>query len=181
MHLPTIEELREWRERLGITQKRAATAIGIKQPYLARIEKGGCEPGYSLIRKLISFYESVENTPKETLSKYFNDSVVYVDPDDLVSEAVRKMRRNGYSQMPVFSKGKNVGSISEALVCKAELKSGKEHVLEMKVREIMGPIFPEMDVNTPVDLASQILTGTDLIIVRKNEKIVGVLTKSDLI
>ncbi|MEM4719838.1 MAG: helix-turn-helix domain-containing protein, partial [Candidatus Bilamarchaeaceae archaeon] len=139
LKMPTIKELKELREKLKITQKEAAAAVGIKQPYLARIENEDANPSYSLVCKLISFYEAVENKPKEKISQYYNPIIVYANANDKVIAAVRKMRKNDYSQLPVFSNGKSVGSISEGIVCREEIKKGKENVLDMKVAEIMGP------------------------------------------
>ena len=47
-----MEQLKEQRKKLGLSQKQVATECGIKQGYYSRIERGIHKPSVGLAKKL---------------------------------------------------------------------------------------------------------------------------------
>ena len=91
------------------------------------------------------------------------------------------MTEHGFSQVPVTSNGRIVGSVSEAglyaeIVKNPEVKRGP-------VEAIMQPAFPFADVSTSVELLSTMITPENpAVLVRdfKTEK-TFIITRSDII
>ncbi|MEM1813821.1 MAG: CBS domain-containing protein, partial [Thermoplasmatales archaeon] len=56
-----------------------------------------------------------------------------------------------------------------------------EKIKGIYVKEVMGEPFPQVSENAPVKIISYILTGYQAVLVSKEGKIVGIITKSDLL
>lgn len=180
MRLPELKELVEWRNRLGLTQRKVAAGVGIKQPYLAKIETGQANPGYGLISRLVGFYNE-EEEKVERVSTCCNPHIVSVSPRDKVHVARLKMLRGGFDQLPVFSGPLNSGSITIQGIMEAYDRYGKEKAREMPVSKVMGDSFPEVPSSMTVEAARSLLKGSQLLLVKKEGKVVGVVTGSDLV
>ncbi|MCD6421167.1 MAG: CBS domain-containing protein, partial [Thaumarchaeota archaeon] len=81
------------------------------------------------------------------------------------------------SQLPVLSGGRVVGSISEATIARRleEIKS-----LETRVGEIMDEAFPTIPEDSSIDLVRRLLQEYPAILLQKNGRITGIVTKADL-
>ncbi len=100
---------------------------------------------------------------------------------DSVRKAIDMMRANDISQVPVADDdGAIIGSIQEVTALK--LVFDHVDIAHKRVSEVMGSPFPKMDRSTEIEHAFKALSlGASAIIVRENEKPVGLLTKSDFI
>jgi len=181
MHIPKPNELKEWRERLGITQAKASDAVGITQSYLARIESGHSNPSYNLILKLADFYNSVEGAKEETIKDKYHKGIDYVDATDTLEKVASLMKWKGYSQVPVFRNGHSVGSINEMQVNAQIHELGRETAMRVVVSDVMSAPYPELDEDSPLSLAASMLKHVPLILVKRGQNLVGVLTRSDLL
>lgn len=102
--------------------------------------------------------------------------IISVKPSDDIKDAIKKMKTNSISQMPVIEEHKSIGIISEAIVLEAMLnQKGK------KVADIMGDAPPIVPKNTPGATVSQLLKVIPMVLVSEEGKLVGVVTKSDLL
>jgi cystathionine beta-synthase len=98
-----------------------------------------------------------------------------------VEAAVRLMSEHDFSQISITHDGRLVGSLNEthlydALVNDADIKT-------QPVESIMQPAFPFVDISTPVDLLSTMITpATPAVLVRdfKTDK-TFIITRSDVI
>ncbi|MCC7315256.1 MAG: hypothetical protein IT419_10590 [Planctomycetes bacterium] len=91
------------------------------------------------------------------------------------------MRRNGISQVPVAdANGVIVGSIQE--VTAMQLVFDHVDIAQKLVGEVMGSPYPKMDKHTEIEKGFKALSlGAPAILVRENDRSVGLLTKSDFI
>lgn len=91
--------------------------------------------------------------------------LISLDVNDKVSQAVKVMKQNDFSQIPVTREKRIIGALNETvlfekLMANPDLKNGP-------VSEIMVPAFPFVDVSTPLDsLASMISDGTPAVLVK---------------
>ncbi|OWY70370.1 cystathionine beta-synthase [cyanobacterium TDX16] len=107
--------------------------------------------------------------------------LITVGTKDSVRKAIDLMRRNGISQVPVAdANGVIVGSIQE--VTAMQLVFDHVDIAHKLVGEVMGSPYPKMDKNTEIEKGFKALSlGAPAILVRENDRSVGLLTKSDFI
>jgi cystathionine beta-synthase len=94
---------------------------------------------------------------------------------------VRLMSEHDFSQISVTRDNRLVGSLNETQLYNALVRDA--HVKSQPVETIMQPAFPFVDVSTPVDLLSTMITPQNpAVLVRdfKTDK-TFIITRSDLI
>lgn len=98
-----------------------------------------------------------------------------------VREALELMERYNISQIPVVEDGEVLGSLSEGpLLSKVLTDAG---VLERRVEEFLEPAFPVVEEGTSVRRATEALSrgGSSAVLVRSGGRLVGILTKFDVL
>ncbi|MEM5794425.1 MAG: CBS domain-containing protein [Candidatus Aenigmatarchaeota archaeon] len=180
--LPEIEEIEKRRKNLGLTQKSLAAFCGLSQSLIAKIESKKVNPSYYAVKKIFDCLEALEKRSQITAEQLLTAKVVWIKNKEKVSKAIKLMRRYGYSQLPVFD-GKNfVGSISERTILD-QISKGKRpsDFLNKKVEEIMEESFPIVTEKEPLSSILTLLQNNHAILVSKKGKIVGIITKADLL
>ena len=104
-------------------------------------------------------------------------NVISVDVSDSLGKAISLMRKYGISQLPVFNRGKLVGSISESTVVK---KLQKIKSLKIAVGTIMDEVFPTIPEETSLDLLREIFQEYPAVLLQRNGEITGIVTRADL-
>lgn len=179
--IPAPEDVRRWRQALGMTQAELARRAGVSQPLIARIERGGVDPRMSTLRSILRALAQAERTEVK-VKEIMSSPVVSVRTTDSVMKAIEIMRHNEFSQVPVVNKGTPVGSLSERQVVQRlhEARSPDE-LARCLVQEIMGPAFPNADCDASLDTVYGTLEGNPAVLVMERGRLVGMLTKSDLL
>jgi len=179
---PSLEDVSKRRKELGLTQSGLASLAGVSQSIIAKIEGGGVDPSYSIVRKVFGALDRSGGVPQRRVSELMSRPVVSVSRTHFLRDAVDFMRRKGYSQLPVFEGGRCVGSISEKTILdRAARGESLDSLLGRRVREIMDSPFPLVSDDTPLDLVLGLLQRNYGMLVTRGESIVGILTKSDLL
>ncbi len=187
MYFPTGTDLKKRRELLKLSQKQvvarlAARGLHIRQPYLSKIEGEKAEPAYRLVRELVGVLDEYENAKtEETLAGSYHTRPVVAQAEENVAEAIRKIRKNGFSQLPVYRKGKSVGRLTDAMLLSAERRYGKTGARQKHVSQIMGPPYPALNIGTPKSEAELMVENIGAVLVEKEGKIVGIITREDLL
>ncbi len=174
MELPTPQDLRERRNALGLTQSSLAEAAGVSQPLIARIEGGDVDPRLSTLRRIVNALDEAEGDVVRA-ADLMNETVIEVAPDDSVREAVDRMEREAYSQLPVLQNGIPVGSISQSDVIHAG-----DDVSELPVSEVMSESFPTVARDATVDEVRNLLDHYKAIMVTSGGETIGIITEADL-
>jgi cystathionine beta-synthase len=107
--------------------------------------------------------------------------LVSIDCQETVAEAAHLMTQHGFSQVPVTSNGRIVGSINETRLY-AEIVKNPD-VKRGPVDAIMQPAFPFADISTDIDALATMLTPENpAVLVRdfKSEE-TYIITRSDVI
>jgi cystathionine beta-synthase len=106
--------------------------------------------------------------------------LVSVSPEDFVRAALETMRSKDVSQVPVLEGSRSVGSLEDgALMTRVLEDSG---LLQQKVSRVMGPPFPVVGANDPLDEALRPLARKQsAVLVMDDGSITGILTRFDFL
>jgi len=115
----------------------------------------------------------------ETKNSGAPGELVFVSPDDLVSDAVAKMDASGVTQIPVLEEHVSVGSLRESRVL-AKLLANRE-LLNSPVRDVMDESFPVLEIDTPVGEIKTILQKAPAVLIEDFKRITGIITRSDVL
>lgn len=171
-----IEEIKEIRKRLGLTQGQLAQRAAVSQSLIAKVESGRLDPAYSKAKKIFKALDSLGTKKELKAWQIMNRKVLSVKPGEGVRAVIEKMKKAGISQMPVIEENKSIGVISESIILEALLnKKGN------RVEEIMEDSAPVVSKNTSISAVSNLLRFCPMVLVSDNGKLKGVITKSDLL
>ncbi len=179
--LPSIQEIKARRKKLSLTQAELAAEAGVSQSLIAKIEAGTLDASYSNAVKIFEAIERLEHKITPTAGQIMHAGVIHVKQTDSVGKALRIMKGHDFSQVPVYDEDHPVGSLSDKTVLdKITQGIGVAEFSELKVAEVMGDGFPVVDEKTPLPAVSSLLNYHFAVLVRKKDKIAGIITKADL-
>jgi predicted transcriptional regulator len=182
--LPNLEEIKKQRRQLGLTQAELARRAGVSQSLVAKIENGRSEPSYPHVRRIFEALEreSLKVRPELRVGEVCSRRLVTALRGDRVQEAVAVMRRHQISQLPIFEGEVQVGSLTERVISQelAGLHTPDE-LARMRVADVMGDTFPQVDEATPLHAAAGLLQTESAVLVTRDGRPLGILTKADLL
>ncbi len=131
--------------------------------------------------RMKGFIEKHGMTARDLVSMRLSGELCSIESEEPVGHAVRLMSEHDFSQISITRDSRLVGSLNETqlyneLVRNADVKT-------QPVETIMQPAFPFVDVSTPVDLLSTMITPQNpAVLVRdfKTDK-TFIITRSDVI
>jgi predicted transcriptional regulator len=177
-----MEEVARKRRMLELTQKQLAKLAGVSQSLIAKLESKKIDPSYTKVKAIFDALERLEIKTEVHVGEVLHRGVVGVQRNDLVSKAVRLMTNHGYSQLPVFDGEHAIGSISEKTIL-GQVSAGKDlaHISKLPVEDIMEEAFPQVREDAPLPLISSLLQVYPAVLISKKGKVVGIVTKADLL
>lgn len=119
-----------------------------------------------------------------TVSDIMSAPAISAAPEDGLGEFIRRVRDEGISQFPVVSGGDIVGTLDEACLFRAALDSDRAPISELTVRDVMiDQALPVVAASAPIhDCRAQLIDeGAVALLVIDDERIVGIVTKHDLL
>ncbi len=177
--LPTAEDVKKLRKKVGLTQTELAEKAGVSQSLIARIESGSVDPRLSTLQKILNAMQAA-NKESTTAKDIMFSPVITINSDAQVLEATELMRNKDISQLPVIKQGRPVGSINDQTIVQ-HLSKGQQ-IFQKRVEEIMEEAFPSVSPSTKIEVVNQLLvSGNSAILVIEKGEIVGIITKIDLI
>ena len=129
----------------------------------------------------MGFIEKHGLTARDLVSMRLSGELQSLESEEPVEHAVRLMSEHDFSQISVTRDNRLVGSLNETQLYNALVRDA--NVRAQPVESIMQPAFPFVDVSTPVDLLSTMITPQNpAVLVRdfKTDK-TFIITRSDLI
>ena len=120
-------------------------------------------------------------TARDLVTTGLSGELFSVEANEPVEHAVRVMAEHDFSQISITSDKRLVGSLNEAHLYDELVRNSG--VRSQPVETIMQPAFPFVDVSTPMDLLSAMITPQNpAVLVRdfKTDK-TFIITRSDLI
>lgn len=178
------EMLRKKRKKLDIKQKKIASVAGLSPSQVNRIENNTVNPSYDAVHSLWEALDSLEDKNVETAEDLMNDPITWAYTDDTVEEVKVKMRENSFSQLPVSyweSEIRHTGRITRDDLI--DVSDPDQTVKDLLVEnDLMGKKFLEIPYTLNKDAVKEILKEDSAVLVHdENEKLKGIITKSDLI
>lgn len=180
--LPEISDLKHRRKQLGITQSQIAILAGVSQSLVTKVEAGKLVPSYANAKKLFDVLEARGLEGSVKASEIMSSKVVSVAPGTKVGPAIRLMHKKSISQMPVIENSAAVGSFSEkAVVNRMRTGSSPAEIRSMEVAATMDEAMPTINASAPLSVVSALLEHSQGVLVAKNGRIRGIITKADLL
>jgi predicted transcriptional regulator len=181
--LPPIEELKKRRIKLGLSQRKFASYLGVSQSTITKIENKKLSPSYELVKKAYDILDSFGSPQIGLAGDIAIKKVVNVQDNDLISKAVQILQQHGFKQLPVKDKENHwVGSISERSISNRLLKvTNPKLLLSREVAEVMDEAFPMVAEDTPISIAIPLLQHFQAILTTKKGRVTGIVTNADLV
>ena len=149
---------------------------------IAKMESRRISPSYTKTKAVFDTLESLERRNEVKAKEVSHGKIVGVQSHESVAKGVRVMRETGYSQLPVFSDGQVVGSLTEKIILeKLVCQPNPDEVSRQSVEKIMDEAFPTVGEETPLSMISALLQYEPAVLVAKRGRIFGIITKADLL
>ena len=175
-----LKRIKQMRLNLELTQKDLAKLSGVSQSLITKIERGNIDPSYSIGRRIFAVLEEqMAKTRRSIVIKNIcTKKLVLTKFDDSIEKAIGLMKKHAISQLPVIKNNSIIGSISEETFINNYDKITDGNI---KVEQIMDDPFPILPIDTPVPLIRDILKTYHAVILMKNGKPFGIISKADLL
>lgn len=170
----TGDYMRSLRKEARMTQEELAKRVGITQAHIAKIENEKVNPTLSTVNKIMTVLKSSQTIKSK---KLMVKKVIAVDPKDSVYKTVKLMRKYEISQLPVIKDRVCVGSINEKVV----LKNLDRDLSSATVEDIMAEPLPIVSSGNNIDMIKLLLEHQPAVLISDRGKIIGIITKSDLL
>jgi len=180
--LPSIEEVAKKRRIMGLTQQKLAMLAGVSQSLIAKLESQKIDPSYTKVKAIFDALERLQTETEVRAEEVLHSKVIGIQKSDQVSKAVQTMADYGYSQLPVFDGEHAVGSISEKTII-GKVSAGKDlnQISKRSVGDVMEEAFPQVGEDAPLPLIASLLQVYPAVLISKKGKVVGIVTKADLL
>jgi predicted transcriptional regulator len=172
-----IEEIKDIRKKLELTQSDLAKRSSVSQSLIAKIEAGNIDPSYSSVTKIIDTLEALSEKKSLKAKDIMQKKIITAEDKISISDAIKKMKKHQISQMPVTKDGTTVGLVSENSILNAFLNKKES----LNVKDIMEEVPPMITKDTNIDVVSSLLRFFQIIIVSEKGKPIGLITKADLL
>jgi len=176
------KQLKKIRVQLGITQSQLAKAAGVSQSLIAKLESGLVDPSFSTMKSISEALRSQIRIEGKKASEVMSKPVISVQASVTLSESVNLMKKNGVSQLPVYSGTRLIGSISENQI--VQLLSTLEDprtILDRPVSSFAQPSFPIVSGDTPVEALFSLFKFVPAVLVAAGDRVEGIITKIDML
>jgi predicted transcriptional regulator len=180
--LPSIDEVSKKRKVMGLTQQKLARLAGVSQSLIAKLESQKIDPSYTKVKAIFDALERLQTEAEVRAEEVLHSKVISIQKSAPVSKAVQTMADYGYSQLPVFDGEHPVGSISEKTII-GKVSAGKDlnQISSLPVGDVMEEAFPQVGEDAPLPLISSLLQVYPAVLISSKGKVVGIVTKADLL
>lgn len=169
-----ITQLKKIRKQLNLTQYQFAQRAGISQSMIAKIEAGKLDPTYSYVKKIELVLELLTRHHEKEAKDIMNKNIIFVELNEKITAIIKLMSKHSISQVPVLEKGNLIGLISESTILQKE-KNTKA------AEDIMEESPPTIAKDTKIEVVKQLLKFYPIVFVKEKGKLIGLITKADLI
>jgi len=107
-------------------------------------------------------------------------ALISVRPDDNVQRAINLMEEYQVDQVPIIDEnGQSVGSINDIVAMQVVYE--RKDPEQTRINAVMGRPFPQFDLDAEIDQVYRAFKlGTAMVVINKDKKAYGVLTKFDI-
>jgi predicted transcriptional regulator len=166
--------LKTMRIEAGLTQSKLAALVGVSQAHIAKIEGEKVDPRLSTVNKILLVLAGGRGKKcREIMTK----GVFSACLEDNVRKASEIMIKHAVSQLPIVEGENVVGMITEEGI----IRNLDSELAEKPVNNIMNPPLPSVPENTDISVIRPLLETHSGVLVTKNGKLSGIITRSDLL
>lgn len=173
-----LKEIKVVRKKFNLTQSDLARLADVSQSLIAKIETDNIDPTYSNAQKIFSALDSLSKKNEIKADLLMKKNIISVKENDLIKDAILKMKKYGISQMPVIDDNKAHGMVSDNLLLESILNNPEK---EVKVKDIMSENPPTISKSANIQIISNLLRYYPMVLVAEKGKLLGVITKADLL
>lgn len=178
--LPRLDSIKQARLKLGITQKKLANMTGVSTSMINQIESGRSQPSYETAKKIFDSLATLEGqSSSHKAGEFCSKEIVMLRPTNSVHDAIKKMQNRSISQIPIFNNKEPVGLVTEDGIVKQISDNDESQWRKIKLSEIMEPVPPIVDYDTPAKTLVPLIRFSKCILVSKKSKVIGIITASD--
>lgn len=170
----TRASLKRMRTESGLTQKRLAQLVGVSQAHIAKIEQGKVDPRLSTVNKILRVLTEGE---KKKCRDLMTKGVLFAKPNDSIIKVSEVMVRHAVSQTPVVNGNRVVGTVTEECI----IRNLDSNIAAQKAERIMDLPLPTVDEETSITAIRPILERRQGVLVMRGKKVIGIITRSDLL
>ncbi|MFH0867743.1 MAG: CBS domain-containing protein [Candidatus Woesearchaeota archaeon] len=171
-----LSEIKKIRKSLGLTQTDLSKRANVSQSLIAKIESGKIDPTFTKTKKIFETLSDLENKEEVKAEELMNKKIISVAPDNDIKESINKMKKFGISQMPVIDDHKVIGLVSESTLLDALMsEKGKN------IADIMEEAPPIVSKRASIQIVSNLLKHYPMVLVSESGKLIGLVTKADLL
>lgn len=174
--LSEIQEIKNIRKKLGLTQFQLAKMASVSQSLIAKIEASKLDPTYSNALKIFDALNNFGRKKEIKAEQIMSHKIISVLPNDTINSAILKMKKYGISQLPVIDDHKSIGMVTESSILNSMLQKKGNYV-----EDIMESPPPVISSDASPQLISSLLKYFPMILVSKKGNLIGVITKADLL
>lgn len=175
----TLNQIGNIRRTLGITQAELASMSGVSQSLIAKIEAKSIDPTFTKAQKIFNALYNISRKEQKKIKEVMNKRLVSLFRDETIEETIKKMKQFGISQLPVLDKDNNpVGYISETILLEKLLDN---YPKDTKIEDIMLECPPIITEDSSIEIASNLLKYYPIVLINKDGRLRGIVTKSDII
>lgn len=166
--------LKKMRIEAELTQSKLASMVGVSQAHIAKIEGEKVDPRLSTVNKILRVLVGGKG---KKCSEIMTTGLITVKPKEKISEVSRVMVENAISQMPVIDDNLVLGIVTEEGI----VSNLNSRIAEQLVENVMEPSFPIVPEETDISIVRQLLEVDLGVLVTRNGKLVGIITRSDFL
>jgi len=172
-----LSEIKHIRNRVGLSQHELAELSDVSQSLVAKIESGRIDPSFTNAKKIFSALDRLQKDKEIKVESIMNNRIISLSPKDSAKKAIEEMKRYKISQLPVISRGYVLGTVSETVILDSIMS--KKNISQ--IEDIMDDAPPIVAKDTPVSVASNLLRHFPMVLVSSKGRLIGVVTKSDIL
>ena len=179
MLLPSLELIKQERERLRLSQKELANMTNVSTSMINQIESGRCKPSYDTAKTIFEKLTNYEETQSDTAEDICTWNIVKLKVTNTVGDAKKKMDSVGISQIPIFDGKDPKGVVTEQGILSSLADSDdKPNYKKTRLEHVMEKIPAIVTHDTPVKSIVQLIRTGKFLLVSKDTKY-GIITATD--
>ncbi len=179
MLLPSLELIKQERERLGLSQKELAKMVDVSTSMINQIESGRCKPSYDTAKTIFEKLTNYEETQSDTAEDICTWNIVKLKVSNTIDDARKKMESVGISQIPIFDGKDPKGVVTEqGILSRLADADDKSNYKKTQLGDVMEKIPAIVTHDTPVKSIVQLIRTGKFLLVSKDTKF-GIITASN--